>query len=79
MRSRIFRVLAAVIAVLFLWFLLTADHANRSTRELFLFSGIAVMFAVFAMFGTAGAERFMAVVFGTPEPDGRAKDQLRKS
>ena len=69
MRTRLFRILSGVVAVLFIWFLVALDHANRSARELFGFCGIAVMFAIFALFGTDAVGRFQSMLFGIPGPN----------
>jgi hypothetical protein len=48
MRTRIFRILAGLLAVLIVWFLTMADHSGRSVRELVGFGIVAVTFALFA-------------------------------
>ena len=68
MRTRVFRVLAGVLAVLFGWFLLTADHSARPVREVVGFWAIGVAFMAFALFGTEPAERLLILVFGGEYP-----------
>lgn len=69
MRSRVFRVLAGLLAVLFAWFLATADHSGRPTRELVGFWVVGLAFGTFALFGTAPAEQLLCLVFGSECPE----------
>lgn len=64
MRTTLFRLLAGVLSLLFVWFLVAADHSRRSVRELAGFSFITIVFGVFALFGSNPAEKLLAIVFG---------------
>ncbi len=72
MRTKIFRVLAGLLALLFLGFLLFGDQTSRTLRELVGFWTICCAFSLFALFGTEPAERFACYVsgikYGQPNP-----------
>ncbi len=75
MRTKIFRVLAALLSLSFVWVLVTADHAHRSVRELAGFCFITLLFGVFALFGPRPVEKLLADMFGIgdvkPPDDGK--------
>jgi hypothetical protein len=64
MRTKVFRVLAGLLALLFLGFLLFGDHTGRTLRELVGFWTVCCLFGLFALFGTEPAERFLCYVSG---------------
>jgi hypothetical protein len=65
MRTAVFRVLAGLLAVGFVFAMFV--WANVA-RHAVLTSMIAVVFGVYAAFGTAPAERMLGMLFGLPEP-----------
>ena len=72
MRTKIFRVLAGLLALLIFGFLLLGDHSGRTLRELVGFCTICCVFGLFTLFGTEPAERFACYVsgikYGQPNP-----------
>ena len=66
MRTRVFRVLAGFLAPAFAGLLLTGDP--RTPREVFGIAVVATAFGVFALFGTAPAERLLGDLFGVGPP-----------
>ena len=69
MRSRIFRVLAGLLCVGFVWFLTTTDHVDRDLRELVGAWAICTVFGLFAIFGAGPAEKMLGLLFGVPDPE----------
>jgi hypothetical protein len=68
MRTAVFRVLAGLLAVGFVSAMFVADVGQMSLRHAVLEGMIAVVFGVYAAFGTAPAERMLGMLFGLPEP-----------
>jgi hypothetical protein len=64
MRAVVFRVLAGLLAVGFA-FVLTAGKPPQGLRDLVMMWGIALMFALYSLFGPAPAEWVLMALFGT--------------
>jgi hypothetical protein len=64
MRTIIFRILAGLIAIGFVWVFVSADNNGKSAREMFGMAALTIVFAGFAVFGPHPAESFLATVFG---------------
>jgi hypothetical protein len=69
MRTKLFRVLAALLSLLIIWVLIVGDRAGRSVRELAGFCFMAVLFGAFAFFGPRAADKLLDLVFGIKPPD----------
>ena len=65
MRTRVFRTLAGALAILFGWFLMTADLSARPIREVVGFWAIGIVFGAFALFGSAPADRLLGTSSAT--------------
>ncbi len=68
MRSRIFRVLAGLLAVAFAWLPLVAEDGQLPLRRAFWIGAMAVVFGLFALFGPGPAERLLGSLFGVGSP-----------
>src|SRR5262245_8687195 len=68
MRTVVLRVLAGLLAVLWVWGLTASDLSARPLRELVGFWAVGLAFAAFALFGTEPAERLLCLVFGINYP-----------
>jgi hypothetical protein len=66
MRTRIFRILAGLLAVLFVCVLTLGDRSRFSWGELAGFIVITVLFSLFAVLGPHGADWWLALWFGSP-------------
>lgn len=66
MRTRVFRILAGLLAVLFVWALSIGDHSRFSWREWAGYVMITVLFSLFALLGPQSADRWLMLWFGTP-------------
>jgi hypothetical protein len=66
MRTRVFRILAGLLAVLTACFLTLADLSGRSLRELVGFVLVGVTFMLFALFGSRPADWWLGLWLGNP-------------
>jgi len=66
MRTRVFRILAGLLAILIVWSLTMAERPDRSLRELVGTWVVVVVFALFAVFGAKPADWLIGLWFGGP-------------
>lgn len=82
MRTRVFRILAGSLAVLFVCVLFVGDRSKWSWRELAGFGIITVLFTLFAVLGPQAADRWIVLWFGAPatkSPSKLANDTEKRS
>jgi hypothetical protein len=66
MRTRVFRILAGLLAVLFVCVLFIGDQSQWSWRELAGFGIITVLFTFFAVLGPQAADWWIMLRLGAP-------------
>ncbi len=57
MRTRIFRVLAGILVVLFIWAFVVGAYEDWPWYKLLFFRGLTLAFALFALFGEQGTTK----------------------
>ena len=77
MRSLVFRLLAGAVAAGIGWLLIVADGGRRPARDVFWFGAIGVVFGLFALFGSAPADRLLGFLFGVGPPSGNEKTRRK--
>ena len=74
MRNRVFRFLAGALAMAIGWLLIVADGGRRPFREMFWFAVLGAAFGLFALFGSAPADRLISLMFGVNPPSDHRGD-----
>ena len=74
MRSRIFRIVAGLLAVVFIWVVCIADAGQMPLRQAVLAGVIGVAFGLYALLGNDPAERLLNDVFRIHPTDPNKRD-----